>query len=56
MNMFLVPMQLQMQLLGLAFQATTTVMQTQARMLRLSVPGTMLPVTLRAGCGGVVRS
>lgn len=53
MNPFLLPFQIQIALVGLTFQMASAVMQAQAPLVRLAVPGTLLPVTMRAGCGGV---
>ncbi len=54
MNPFLLPLQIQMSLVGLTFQVASAMMQAQAPLFRLAVPGALMPVTLKAGCGGIV--
>lgn len=52
MNPFIIPLQIQMSLLELTFQTASTVMQSQARLMRAAVPGMFLPAMMRGGCGG----
>lgn len=56
MNPLLIPLQIQIALIGVTFQAATALLQMQSPLMRLSVPGAMLPSTLRAGCGGIAAS
>ena len=52
MNPFIIPLQIQMSLLELTFQTASTVMQSQARLMRAAVPGMFMPAMMRGGCGG----